>query len=117
MEAIAMDESVMIAFKYKRREGGKGPLRTVFSRSLTLRNVPLEKVDATLKKVFQPELAKTANGIYRHADKAVLAQMQHYTRDPETHNLRYAASKSLTIPGVGLKTVVPRALKAFSKKK
>jgi hypothetical protein len=109
------DESVLISLQHKKRKGRV--LAVVQSRSVTVRGLPLDEVFDRLKKTFQDELEGTDVGLYERPEEQVLAQLQHYTRDPAGGTLKYSSSKSLTVPNVALTAALRRIKTAFSRPK
>jgi len=109
------DESVLISLQHKKRKGRA--LAVVQSRSVTVRGLALDDVHNRLKETFKAEMESADVGLYERPDEQVLAQLQHYTRDPGAKTLKYAASKSLTVPNVGLTAALRRIKAAFSRPK
>lgn len=110
-----MDESVLISLQHKKRKGRA--LAIVLSRSITVRGLPLEEVHERLRKTFNGELEESETGLYERPEEKVLVQLQHYKRSGKASPLKYVASKSLTIPGVSLKTALARIKAAFARQR
>ena len=109
------DESVLISIQHKKRK--QRALAVVQSTSVTVRGLGLDDVHNRLKETFKPELEGSDVGLYERPAEKILAQLQHYTRDPDSKTLKYAASKSLTVPNVGLQAALRRIKAAFSRPK
>jgi hypothetical protein len=112
---MPFDESVLISLQHKKRKGGA--LKVIMTKSITLRGIPLDTVHERLKQTFKPELNGSDVGIYERPEEKVLAQLQHYKRDPQSNTLRYVASESLTIPSVNLQATLKRIKAAFTRPK
>jgi hypothetical protein len=109
-----MDESVLISLRHKKRKGRA--LAVAVSRSVTVRHLSLDTVLHKLQETFKPELDESP-GLYERPDEKVLVQLQHYKRNESQKAMSYLGSKSLTIPGVNLQTVMRRIKAAFAKPK
>jgi hypothetical protein len=109
------DEHVNIFLQHKKRKGRA--LTIALSRSLTVRGLPIDEVFERLRKTFHADMESSKVGLYERPEELVQAQLQQYIRDPASSTLRYAGSKSLTIPNVSLTTALRRIKAAFAKPK
>lgn len=109
------DEHVNIFLQHKKRKGRA--LSIALSRSVTVRGLALDHVYERLQKTFQAEIDGTKVGLFERPNELVQAQLQQYIRDPKSNTLKYARSKSLTVPNVSLTTALRRIKAAFSSAK
>jgi hypothetical protein len=109
------DEHVNIFLQHKERKGRA--LTIDVSRSLVVRGLPLHEVFDRIQKTFAPEIEDSKVGLFERPKELVQAQLQQYVRDPNSKTLKYAASKSLTVPNVGLTAALRRIKAAFSRPK
>jgi hypothetical protein len=112
---MAADEVVLISIQHKQRVGKA--LKVKSGRGITVRGVNLDFALTRMRETFREELAGAEAGVYERPDQKVLLQLQHFKRDPATNTLKYFASKSLTIPKLGIDPVLSRIKAAFSRKK